>query len=198
MSLKLLNDQELVSSYLEGNHKAFETLLFRHKNKIYRLIYLKVKDKDLAEDLFQDTFIKIINTIQLGNYNDEGKFLPWALRIAHNLVIDYFRKSNKIKVVREFSTANEDFSIFSVIQYDEDSTLLKLSKNELIEQIKSIIHHLPKEQKEIIHYRLYEDLSFKEIAEMKNISINTALGRMRYAIINLRKIIEENKLVIEI
>lgn len=196
MLLKTCNDQELIIAYTQGNQKAFETLLFRHKNKIFRLIYLKVKDEAVAEDLFQETFIKIINTIQLGNYNDEGKFLPWAMRIAHNLVIDYFRKNNKVKFLRESSSSKEDFNIFSILQHDEDSSLLKMSKEELYGQLNELIHHLPTEQKEIITYRMYEDLSFKEIAEMKDISINTALGRMRYALINLRKIIEEKQLVI--
>jgi RNA polymerase sigma-70 factor, ECF subfamily len=197
MSLKKLNDQELVVSYLNGNSNAFETLLLRHKNKIYRLIFLKVKDADLANDLFQDTFIKIINTIRLGNYNDEGKFLPWAMRIANNLVIDYFRKNKKIKFYRDNVQTKEEYSIFSVLKCENKNELQNMCNDEINAQMLELLPHLPIDQQEIIKFRFFDDLSFKEIAEIKNISINTALGRMRYAILNLRKIVEENKLILE-
>jgi RNA polymerase sigma-70 factor, ECF subfamily len=198
MSMQNFEDQELISFYLNGNHKAFETLLFRHKAKIFRFILLKVKDRDLAEDIFQDTFIKVINTLQLGNYNEEGKFLPWAMRIAHNLVIDHFRRTNKVKLISETSSKNEEFSIFSVISSGEDNILQKMSKIELEEQMVELINHLPDNQQEIIKMRIFNDLSFKEISELKNISINTALGRMRYALMNMRKIISQHNLVVDL
>lgn len=198
MSMKTMDDQQLVTAYLAGNPKAFETLLLRHKSKIYRFIYLKIKSQELAEDIFQETFVKIINTLQLGNYNEEGKFLPWAMRIAHNLVIDHFRKSNKVRMVSETSSKNEDFSIFSVLSSGDDNTLQAMSRNELETQMVELIDYLPETQQEIIRMRIFQDLSFKDIAEMEGISINTALGRMRYALMNLRKLIDKHNLVVDI
>lgn len=198
MSIKLMDDQELLSAYLAGNNAAFETLLLRHKNKIFRFIYLKVKNQDLANDIFQDTFVKIINTLQLGNYNEEGKFLPWAMRIAHNLVIDHFRKNSKVKLISESSSSKEDFSIFNILSTEEANSLQRISKTELENQMLSLIDYLPESQQEIIRMRIFQDLSFKDIAEMENISINTALGRMRYALMNLRKLIEKHNLTVEI
>jgi len=198
MSFTKFDDQKLIASYLKGDHQAFEVLLMRHKNKIYKLIYLKVKNRDLAEDLFQDTFIKIINTFNIGNYNEEGKFLPWALRIAHNLVIDHFRKASKMKMISESSSKSEDFNIFSVLSTGEDNKLLEMSKSELLNQMVDLIDHLPDAQREIIRMRIFEDLSFKEIADHEGISINTALGRMRYALLNMRKMIEKHQLVVDL
>lgn len=198
MSMKTMDDQQLVTAYLAGNPKAFETLLLRHKSKIYRFIYLKIKSQELAEDIFQETFVKIINTLQLGNYNEEGKFLPWAMRIAHNLVIDHFRKANKVRMVSETSSKNEDFSIFSVLSSGDDNTLQAMSRNELETQMVELIDYLPETQQEIIRMRIFQDLSFKDIAEMEGISINTALGRMRYALMNLRKLIDKHNLVVDI
>lgn len=199
MLLKKLDDQALISLYINQNNEyAFETLLMRYKSKIFRFIYLKVKSEDLANDLFQDTFIKVINTFKLGNYNEEGKFLPWATRIAHNLVIDYFRKNNRVKIVRESSSLKEDFNIFSILDNGEDNVLQKISKNELLSQMVNLIEYLPTTQQEIIQMRIFNDMSFKEIAEAESISINTALGRMRYALLNLRKMIEKNELIVDI
>lgn len=198
MSIKKLDDKQLIASYLEGNHQAFEVLLLRHKNYIYRVILSKVKDSDLAEDLFQDTFIKIIKTLKGGTYNDEGKFLPWALRIANNLVIDYFRKHNRVKIVQEKSSSSEEYNIFSFIACSEDNALKKMSKEELLSQMVNLLDYLPESQREIIRMRIFEDMSFKEIAEIENISINTALGRMRYALLNLRKMIEKHDLVLDV
>jgi RNA polymerase sigma-70 factor (ECF subfamily) len=198
MSIKNLDDHALIKSYILGNEKAFEVLLMRYKNKIYRSIVVKVKDNDLADDLFQDTFIKIINTIKVGNYNEEGKFLPWATRIAQNSVIDYFRKVNRVKFVRESSSLKEDFNIFSLISSNEDNVLQKMSKKEVLDQMVELVNFLPQSQQEMIQMRIFQDMSFKEIAEIKSISINTALGRMRYALLNLRKLIEENKLVVDL
>lgn len=198
MSLKKLDDQTLIMSYISGNHQAFEALLMRHKNSIYRTILLKVKDRDLAEDLFQDTFIKIIKTFKSGNYNDEGKFLSWATRIANNLVIDYFRKQNRMKLVQEKSFKTDDLSIFNFVASPDDHILAQLSKEELLGQMIQLIDYLPRAQQDIIRKRIFEDQSFRDIAEAENISINTALGRMRYALLNMRKMIEKHNLVVNI
>jgi RNA polymerase sigma-70 factor (ECF subfamily) len=198
MIMKRLDDRELVSLYINGNEKAFEQLLMRHKEKMFRFIYLKVRDRDLAEDLFQETFVKIINTLKLGAYNEEGKFLPWAMRIAHNLVIDHFRRSSKVRMISESSSLKDDFNIFSVLANDSKNVQEQWVYDELEQQMVELIEHLPENQKDILKMRIFQDLSFKDIAEMEDISINTALGRMRYALINLRKLIEKHQLVTEI
>lgn len=193
-----LQDKDLVALYQQGNEEAFKVLLLRHKDKIFRSILLKIKDRELADDLFQEVFIKIIKTLRLGNYNEEGKFLPWAMRIAHNIVIDHFRKAKRYSFVSESSSSKEDFNIFHIIHNDELNTLQQMSKDELLDQIVSIVGLLPEAQKKIVYMRIYEELSFKEIAERENISINTALGRMRYAILNMKKIIKEKEIVVDI
>ena len=198
MIMKRLDDRELVSLYIDGNEKAFEQLLMRHKEKMFRFIYLKVRDRDLAEDLFQETFVKIINTLKLGAYNEEGKFLPWAMRIAHNLVIDHFRRSSKVRMISESSSLKDDFNIFSVLANDSKNVQEQWVYDELEQQMVELIEYLPENQKDILKMRIFQDLSFKDIAEMEDISINTALGRMRYALINLRKLIEKYQLVTEI
>jgi RNA polymerase sigma-70 factor (ECF subfamily) len=198
MSMKTMDDHQLVTAYLSGNNKAFETLLMRHKQKIYRFIYLKIKSQELADDIFQETFVKIIQTLQLGNYNEEGKFLPWAMRIAHNLVIDHFRKASKVRMLSETSSRNEDFSIFSVLSNGDENQLQSMSRGELETQMVELIDYLPESQQEIIRMRIFQNLSFKDIADMEGISINTALGRMRYALMNLRKLIEKHQLVTDI
>lgn len=198
MLLNNLDDRDLVSAYMNGNEKAFEVLLLRHKDKMYRFIYMKVRNRDLAEDIFQEAFVKIINTLKLGAYNEEGKFLPWAMRIAHNLVIDHFRKSSKMRMISESSSTREDFNIFSVLSLDEKNAHETLAYGELEKQMVGLIDHLPASQRDILIKRLYQEMSFKDIAEMEDISINTALGRMRYALINLRKLIEKHQLVTEI
>ena len=195
MLLNNLDDRDLVSTYVNGNEKAFEVLLLRHKDKIYRFIYMKIRNRDLAQDIFQEAFVKIINTLKLGAYNEEGKFLPWAMRIAHNLVIDHFRKSSKMRMISESSSSREDFNIFSVLSLDEKNAYETLAYGELETQMVGLIDHLPESQRDILVKRLYQEMSFKDIAEMENISINTALGRMRYALINLRKLIEKHQLV---
>lgn len=198
MAMKYLDDQQLVQCYLEGNEQAFEVLLLRHKDKIFRSIYNKVRERDLAEDLFQEAFMKIIQTLKLGNYNEEGKFLPWAMRIAQNLVIDYFRKSGRMRMVNERSSKSEDFTIFSILKLEDANIEQVITRDELEKQMLQLIEHLPESQKDIIEKRIFQDLSFKEIADMEDISINTALGRMRYALINLRKMIEKHQLVTDI
>lgn len=198
MAMKFLDDQVLIHYYLEGNEQAFEVLLLRHKDKIYRSIYHKIREREIAEDIFQETFVKIIQTLKLGNYNEEGKFLPWAMRIAQNLVIDYFRKHGRMKMISERNAKSEDFNIFSILKMDELNVEQRMSKTELETQMIQLIQHLPESQKEIIEKRIFQDLSFKDIAEAENISINTALGRMRYALINLRKLIEKHQLVTDL
>ena len=195
---KQTEDRDLISAYIKGNEKAFEVLLMRHKNKIHRFIFMKLRDQDLTEDIFQETFIKIINTFKIGSYNEEGKFLPWALRIAHNLVIDHFRKTSRVKMVSESSSKNSDFNIFSVLKLEDDNIEQLIVKEELETQMVDLVEFLPDTQRDILKMRLFQDLSFQDISELENISINTALGRMRYALINLRKLIEKHDLAIEI
>ncbi|MEY5042478.1 MAG: hypothetical protein RLZZ414_2042 [Bacteroidota bacterium] len=189
-----LSDQELVNRYINGDEIALEKLIYRHKDKVYSFILSKVKDVELAEDFFQDTFIKVIKTLKLGNYNEEGKFLPWVMRIAHNLVIDYFRKNNRFKKVNPKGKNDEDLDIFDTIASDYKNYLEndESINNKIL--VKKLIDLLPDEQKEVIKLRHYYDMSFKEIAEYSNVSINTALGRMRYAVINLRKYHEQDHL----
>ncbi|MDR0802805.1 sigma-70 family RNA polymerase sigma factor [Fluviicola sp.] len=198
MAMKFVDDQVLVHHYLEGNEQAFEVLLMRHKDKIYRSIYHKIREREIAEDIFQETFVKIVQTLKLGNYNEEGKFLPWAMRIAQNLVIDYFRKHGRMKMVSERNAKSEDFNIFSVLKMDTLNVEQSISKDELEKQLIQLVRYLPESQKDIIEKRIFQDLSFKDIAEMEDISINTALGRMRYALINLRKLIEKHQLVTDL
>lgn len=198
MVLSSLSDSELIRLYINDQESAFEVLLNRYKNQLFKFIYMKVKDVDLANDIFQDTFIKVIQNVKSGKYNEEGKFLPWAMRIAHNLVIDYFRKQSKVRIFSERNSFNEDFGIFQRIASEEKNYLQEKSSEELDAQLLQMLFHLPKVQREIVEKRIFQDLSFKEIAEAENISINTALGRMRYALINLRKIMAEKEIVTEI
>lgn len=187
--LKTMEDKELVRLYLSGNPSSFEILLTRHKRKVFSYIYMLVKDKATAEDIFQDVFIKVIHTLQAGKYNEEGKFLPWVMRISHNLVIDFFRRNKKMPCVK---SQDEDFDIFKVLRYQEQSMEDKLIQDQNKNLIRDLIKKLPKEQKEVLMLRHYADLSFNEIADQTGVSINTALGRMRYALINLRKLMEKS------
>jgi RNA polymerase sigma-70 factor (ECF subfamily) len=198
MAMKRLDDRDLITDYLKGNQKAFEVLLMRHKDKIFRFIHMKLRDRVLAEDVFQETFVKIINTLKLGSYNEEGKFLPWAMRIAHNLVIDHFRKASKVRMISESSSSREDFNIFDVLSLTDKNIEQKITYDELEKQMVDLIEFLPATQKEILKMRIFQDMSFKDIAESEDISINTALGRMRYALINLRKLIDKHQLVTDI
>ena len=198
MSIQFQDDHQLVKQYIDGDEQAFEILLLRHKDRIFRSIYNKVRDYDLAEDIFQEAFIKIIQTLKMGNYNEEGKFLPWSLRIAQNLVIDHFRKSGRVKMINENSSKSEEFTIFSVLKQEDANFLEAVSKSDLEHQMMHLLDYLPESQKEIIEKRIFQDLSFKEIADAEGISINTALGRMRYALINMRKMIEKHQLVTDI
>jgi RNA polymerase sigma-70 factor (ECF subfamily) len=186
-------DAQLVSSYLDGSEYALEQLINRHQLQIFNFINSKINDRDTSEDLFQDTFIKVIRTLKSGAYNEEGKFLPWVMRIAHNLVIDHFRKSNRIPTVGN----KEDFDIFQFISDKSPNAESTLVQEQVLKDLQKLIQELPEDQKEVLIMRLYRDMSFKEIAENTNVSINTALGRMRYAIINLRKLITEHQIILE-
>lgn len=188
--IQTASDQDLVHQYVQGHEQSLEELIRRHKSKIYTSIYLLVKDSYLAEDIFQDVFIKVINTLRAGRYNEEGKFLPWVLRIAHNLVIDHFRKEKRTPIV----TTVEGFDIFDVIKFYDESAEERLIRDQSQRDLRKLIHHLPSEQKEVLIMRHYGDLSFKEIADLTGVSINTALGRMRYALSNLRKMMESKEL----
>ncbi len=188
-------DQELVALYIRGNEQAFEVLLMRHKNKIYNYVFSKIRDHAVAQDIFQDAFMKIVRTLKKGSYNEEGKFLPWAMRISHNLVIDHFRRTNKVKMVSETSSKSEDFNIFSILKLEDENIEDVITREELEVQMVELVQHLPKTQKEILEMRIFQGMSFKDIAEQEDISINTALGRMRYALINIRKMIEKYNLV---
>ena len=190
MLLINLSDSELVALYLKGDSKSFEALIQKHKNKIYAFILSKIRNRDLAEDIFQDTFIKVINSLQKGKYNEEGKFLPWVMRIANNLVIDYFRKSKKMRTI----APTDDFDIFDILQDGEKNIEDNLVNNQIHKDLRKLIEHLPEDQKEVLKMRYYAELSFKEISECTGVSINTALGRMRYALINLRKLIDTHQL----
>ena len=196
--MNTFDDRTLIKEYLSGNEKAFEVLLMRHKDRIYRAIHMKVRDTALAQDIFQEAFIKVVNTLKSGNYNEEGKFLPWAMRIAKNLVIDHFRKANKVRLISESSSMRDDFNIFHTLKLEDDNVQDQLTKTELEEQVLELVEELPDTQRDILHMRIFKGMSFKDIAEKEDISINTALGRMRYALLNLRKMIAEKKLVLTV
>jgi RNA polymerase sigma-70 factor (ECF subfamily) len=186
------DDSLLVTDYISGDEKALEILINRHNQRISSFIYSKVLDRDITEDIFQDTFIKVIKTLKKGNYSEEGKFLPWVMRIAHNLIIDHFRKNKRMPKFE----GNEDFNIFSVIGDDKLNAEKQLIKDQIDSDLGLLIEELPDDQKEVLLMRIYKDMSFKEISENTGVSINTALGRMRYALINLRKIIERHNIVL--
>ena len=185
-------DSTLVSNYIKGNEASLEILIKRHQQRLFSFIYSKVKDKDITEDIFQDTFIKVIRTLKNGNYNEEGKFLPWVVRISHNLIIDHFRKSNRMPTFRN----TDEFDIFSVLGDGVLNAEKRLIKEQIHFDVKELINELPEEQKQVLVMRIYNDMSFNEISENTGVSINTALGRMRYALINLRKLIEKNKIIL--
>ncbi|GAA4270219.1 sigma-70 family RNA polymerase sigma factor [Hyunsoonleella aestuarii] len=192
MQHQIISDATLVSSYINGDESALEVLITRHKQKIYSFIYSKVYDRDVAEDIFQDTFIKVIRTLKRKAYNEEGKFLPWVMRISHNLVIDFFRKNNRMP---KFDNSG-DFSIFSVLSDNNLNAEKRIIKEQVENDVRRLVDELPEDQKEVLLMRIYKDMSFKEISDRTGVSINTALGRMRYALINLRKIIEKHNIVL--
>jgi RNA polymerase sigma factor (sigma-70 family) len=192
MKLENVQDAALVKQYIEGNEKGIEILITRHKQRIYSFIFSKVLDRDITEDIFQDTFIKVIRTLKKGKYNEEGKFLPWVMRIAHNLVIDHFRRNKRMP---KFQSRN-DFDIFDVISDGEESMEYEMITSQMHEDVRRLIEELPEDQKEVLTMRIFKEMSFKEIATSTDVSINTALGRMRYALINLRKVIDKHNIIL--
>ena len=187
-----LPDASLVKEYIAGNEDALAKLIKRHESKIYGFIYSKIPDRDITNDIFQDTFIKVIKTLKSNSYNEEGKFLPWIMRISHNLVIDHYRKTKKMPMFRE----TEEFSIFSIMSDDSLTIENKIISEQVQMDLKKLIEGLPADQKDVLVMRMYQDMSFKEISESTGVSINTALGRMRYALMNLRKVIDKHQIVL--
>jgi RNA polymerase sigma factor (sigma-70 family) len=192
MKKSINTDALLVSAYMGGDESALSELITRHKQRIFSFIYSKVFDRDITEDIFQDTFIKVINTLKRGAYNEEGKFLPWVMRIAHNLVIDHFRKNNRMP---KFENSG-DFNIFSVLSDSSLNAEKSMIKGQVESDVRRLIEELPEDQKQVLMMRIYRDMSFKEISEQTGVSINTALGRMRYALINLRKVIDKHNIIL--
>ncbi len=188
-----LNDNELVQKFIEGDQNSLEILIRRHKSRVFSYILLIVKNQELAEDIFQETFIKVIRSLKRGKYIDNGKFVSWVLRISHNLVIDHFRKE---KLKGTISNDNSEIDIFNSKKFSEDTIEDQLVTNQILSEVRELIKELPDDQQQVIYMRHYMELSFKEIADQTGVSINTALGRMRYALINLRKLIEEKNLVL--
>lgn len=194
MSIQSLNDNELVQLYIGGNEDSLATLLQRHKRKIFSSIIVVVKDQQLAEDIFQDTFFKVIQTLKKGQYNEEGKFLPWIIRIARNLIIDHYRRAKKMPPVPVYiNEEGEEISVFNSLAAPNDE-LQSAEAGKFKKSIRNLINELPPDQREVVLMRMYYDMSFKEISEFTNVSINTALGRMRYALFNLKKMIEERNM----
>ncbi|MGO4820814.1 MULTISPECIES: RNA polymerase sigma factor [unclassified Flavobacterium] len=187
-----LPDALLVQNYVAGNELSLATLIKRHESRIYGFIYSKVSDKDISNDIFQDTFIKVIKTLKSNSYNEEGKFLPWVMRIAHNLIIDHFRRNKKMPLYRE----TEEFSIFSIMSDDTPTIENRMISDQVEIDVRKLLEELPLDQKEVLVMRMYQDMSFKEISEITGVSINTSLGRMRYALMNLRKVIDKHQIVL--
>ncbi len=195
-TLKTMTDNELVELYAQGNNEAFDVLLFRHKSKVYSYIYFIVRNKEITEDVFQDTFIRVINTIKQGRYTDNGKFVAWVNRIAHNLIIDYFRHEKNENTVSNNDFA--DFDLFNNSKLSEQTIEDQLVKDQVFYDVQKLVSSLPDNQKEVVLMRYYDGLSFKDIADKTNVSINTALGRMRYALLNIRKTAEEKGICLDL
>ena len=194
MSIPIVSDQELISNYLAGNVNSLEVLINRHKQKVYSYILLVVRDKHLADDIFQDAFIKVINTMRSGIYKEEGKFIQWVMRISHNLIIDHYRKSKRLPIVEN----SEENDVFDNLRIVDDSIEDRMIMDQIYEDVRKLIDYLPEEQREVLMLRHYSDMSFKDIAEQTDVSINTALGRMRYALINLRKLIDSKEITLTV
>ena len=193
MNLTRLSDSQLLSAYLSGDGSAISELIGRHKKRVTEYIRMMVKDRDVADDIFQETFIKVVRFIDEGRYTDNGKFLSWVLRIAHNQVIDYFRQNKQQNKVTD---SDAGFDILGTLKFSNDTVEDRIVSSQIESDVRKLIEYLPQEQKQVVMMRYYDDLSFKEIAELTQVSINTALGRMRYALINLRKMIKENQLIL--
>jgi RNA polymerase sigma-70 factor (ECF subfamily) len=193
MKMEAIGEHRLIHEFLEGKPSSLQELIERHQTRLYSYIFVMVKDKQLADDLFQDTFVKVINTLKAGSYNDEGKFIQWVMRIAHNLVIDHFRKQKKLNFAE---VANDQYNLMDTLKVTDPSIEDILVTKQIHKDIQVLMGHLPAEQKEVLYLRCYAGLSFKDIAEQTEVSINTALGRMRYALINLRKLIKEKNIIL--
>ncbi len=199
MATDKLADQQLIRNYLEGNDYSFEILLKRHQDRVFNYINKLVKNTDVANDVFQDTFIKVISTLKRGMYNEEGKFLPWVMRIAHNLVIDYFRNSSKMPIVgRKNNSDSDEFDIFQILKLEDCTVEDEIVEGQIHEDLRALVELLPQEQRQVVKMRHFMGMSFKDIADSSDVSINTALGRMRYALINLRKMIKENDIMLTV
>lgn len=192
MANVVIPDAALVKNYIGGDENALSVLIKRHQSKIYGFIYSKVSDRDISDDIFQDTFIKVIKTLKSNSYNEEGKFLPWVMRIAHNLIVDHFRRNKKMPMQRD----TDEYSVFNFMADSGMNVENQIISDQVENDLQRIIDELPADQKEVLVMRMYQDLSFKEIADLTGVSINTALGRMRYALMNLRKVIEKNKIIL--
>ena len=195
MSMQLLSDNELVKLYIDGNEESLSILVNRHKRRVFSYLYLITRNKELTEDVFQETFFKVIQTLKKGQYNEEGKFLPWILRIAKNLMIDHFRRVKKMPTISSVTNdEGERVDIFDIIPQPHSETRDTAEAKQFKEMIRNVVGELPPDQREVVIMRTYYDMSFKEISEITNVSINTSLGRMRYALINLKKMIEEKNI----
>ena len=192
---KMITDYELILRFIKGEQSCFEQIINRHKNKVFAYISLYIRDQALAEDIFQDTFLKVIQSVKAGKYSDSGKFVSWIMRIAHNLIIDHFRRTKQMNTI---SNDNYESDLFNSKRFAEDSIEDDMIKRQIQKDIRRMISHLPDDQREVVILRHYAGLSFKEIADITDVSINTALGRMRYALINMRKIMEEKKISLTI
>ena len=196
MATTIITDSLLIAKYQKGDEDALSELIRRNKKELYSFIFYKIMDEELANDLFQDTFVKIIISLKEGRYNDDGKFILWAKRIAHNLIIDHFRLKNKYVKISETTYENDEFSIFDLLRETEENIEDRLVTNQIYEDLMKITLFLPENQQEVIRLRFFDGLSFKEIAEQTNTSINTTLGRVRYALINMRKIMEDHQIIL--
>ena len=188
---KMSSDYELIKKFIKGEQSCFEQLIHRHKDKVYAYINLYIRDQALSEDIFQDTFLKVFQSVKAGKYYDNGKFLSWVMRIAHNLIIDHFRRTKQMNTL---SNDNYESDLFNSKRFAEDNVEDDMIKNQIQKDVRKMIGYLPDDQREVVILRHYADLSFKEIAEITDVSINTALGRMRYALINMRKLMEEKEI----
>ncbi|HAH58485.1 MAG: sigma-70 family RNA polymerase sigma factor [Lentimicrobium sp.] len=195
MNAHSISDQVLINRYLSGNEACLEQLITRHKTKVFSYIFMVVKNKQHADDIFQDTFIKVINTLKSGAYKEEGKFIQWVMRIAHNLVIDHFRKARRMPIMEN---SNEDYNLLDNLRIYDESVEERMITEQIHRDVRALIDHLPPEQRDVLLMRHYADMSFKDIAEQTDVSINTALGRMRYALINLRKLIEKKEISLSV
>jgi RNA polymerase sigma-70 factor, ECF subfamily len=196
MAKTVVSDKELIRGYLSGDEKSFEVLLNRNKDRVFGYIISKVRNENLANDIFQEVFIKVIRTFKNGSYNEEGKFLPWVLTISHNLVVDHFRKAKKMQMISESSSKSEEFNIFSVLKLTDNNIEDDMIKDQIESDVVRLVEYLPSEQRDVLKNRIFKGMSFKDIADREDISINTALGRMRYALINLRKLVDKHNVSI--